>query len=90
VVIAGEVVCNSSDRGLSWADVALPTVGSRPSTASALAVTTPDRVFVGTVLEDVFRIDRRGWGLTPGVAARPSAMTTNLTITDILPATLIT
>jgi hypothetical protein len=85
VVIAGEVVCISSDRGLSWINVALPAVGARPSTASALAVPTPDRVFVGTVLGDVFRIDRDGWG-GPATLRRPRAGSISDLLIDPRPA----
>jgi photosystem II stability/assembly factor-like uncharacterized protein len=85
VVTAGEVVCISSDRGLSWTNVPLPAVDGQPSTASALAVPTQDRVFVGTVLGDVFRIDRGGWG-GPAELARPRAGTISDLLVDPRPA----
>jgi photosystem II stability/assembly factor-like uncharacterized protein len=81
VVTAGEVVCISSDRGLSWTNVPLPALDGQPSTASALAIPTPDRVFVGTVLGDVFRIDRGGWG-RPAALRRPRTGTVSDLLVD--------
>lgn len=72
VVKAGEVVCVSSDNGTTWAQVALPPAAGRPSVTSALAIPTTDRVLVGTIWGDIFRIDRehQGWA-TPVKLAKP-------------------
>jgi hypothetical protein len=80
VVKAGEVVCVSSDSGATWTKVALPPVAlpdgrSGASIASALAIPTTDRVLVGTIWGDVFRIDRHPddpeWTASPTKLTRP-------------------
>jgi photosystem II stability/assembly factor-like uncharacterized protein len=80
VVKAGEVVCVSSDSGTTWTKVALPPVAlpegrSGASIASALAIPTTDRVLVGTIWGDVFRIDRHPdhpeWTASPTKLTRP-------------------
>lgn len=80
VVKAGEVACVSSDSGATWTKVALPPVAlpdgrSGASIASALAIPTTDRVLVGTIWGDVFRIDRHPddpeWTASPTKLARP-------------------
>jgi photosystem II stability/assembly factor-like uncharacterized protein len=73
VAIGGEVVCITSDAGVTWAQVPLPPIAGRPSTASALAVPAKDRIFAGTVLGDIFEIDRGGWGGVPALLTRPLA-----------------
>jgi len=73
VVMAGEVVCISSDGAATWTQVPLPPIAGRPSTASALAIPAADRIFAGTILGDIFEIDRRGWGGAPTLLARPQA-----------------
>jgi photosystem II stability/assembly factor-like uncharacterized protein len=71
VVIAGEVVCVSSNGGRTWVDVPLPPVDGVSSVASAIDIPATDEVFVGTILGDVFRIDRSGWGGGPTALTRP-------------------
>jgi photosystem II stability/assembly factor-like uncharacterized protein len=73
VVKAGDVVCLSTDRGDNWQRVRLPqTAEGGPSIASGLAIPSPDRVLVGTIWGDVFRIERAadGWG-EPSKLTRP-------------------
>jgi photosystem II stability/assembly factor-like uncharacterized protein len=73
VVKAGEVVCLSTDRGDSWREVPLPrTADCKQSVASGLAIPNPQRVVVGTIWGDVFRIDAvaGGWG-APTKLSRP-------------------
>jgi photosystem II stability/assembly factor-like uncharacterized protein len=71
VVKAGEAVCISTDRGDSWRQVPLPANGGQRSIASALAIPSAQRVLVGTIRGDVFRIDRTGggWGSATALAA---------------------
>lgn len=72
VVKAGEVVCASADGGDTWIRVPLPPTPQGPSVASALAIPTPERILVGTVRGDVFRIDRHPqWGANPTLLTRP-------------------
>jgi photosystem II stability/assembly factor-like uncharacterized protein len=70
VVKAGEAVCISTDRGDSWRQVPLPANGGQRSIASALAIPSAQRVLVGTIRGDVFRIDRTGggWGSATALA----------------------
>lgn len=82
VVKAGEVVFLSSDSGTTWTKVALspvtlPDGRTVASVASALAIPTTDRVLVGTIWGDVFRIDRHpdhpDWTTSPVKLTRPRA-----------------
>ena len=59
VVKAGEIVHLSTDSGDSWADVQLPQPqpGVRRNLASAIAIADDNRVLVGTIRGDVFRVD---------------------------------
>jgi len=72
VVKAGAVVCISGDSGDTWTQLALPPAREGPSTASALAIPTIDRVLAGTIWGDVFRIDRHPqWSGNPTLLIRP-------------------
>jgi photosystem II stability/assembly factor-like uncharacterized protein len=71
VVKAGQIVYVSSDEGDTWDQVPLPQPASgRASVASALAIPAPDRILVGTIRGDVFRIDFQG-----GNWSEPTALT---------------
>ncbi|HEX6689259.1 MAG TPA: hypothetical protein VF085_11450 [Solirubrobacterales bacterium] len=74
VAKAGEVVYLSKDSGDSWDSVPLPPTGDgKSSIASALAIPDADRVLVGTIRGDVFRIDAAGAGWSaPVKLARPN------------------
>ena len=74
VVKAGEVVCLSSESGDAdtWTKVALPPAPEGPSIASAVAIPSTERVLIGTVRGDVFRIDRHpNWSGNPTKLTRP-------------------
>lgn len=73
VALAGEVVCISADAAATWTQVALPAIAGRPSIASALAIPNLNRIFVGTVLGDIFEINRAGWGGGAALLTRPQA-----------------
>jgi photosystem II stability/assembly factor-like uncharacterized protein len=73
VVKAGQIVYVSTESGANWAEVALPQPSAgRPSVASALAVPTAERVLVGTIRGEVFKIDLENgaWG-EPAALASP-------------------
>ena len=65
VVQAGQNVFISSDTGNTWTSVALPA----GKTASALAIPTATRIYVGTMQGDVYRLDNAG-----GVWSAPVAL----------------
>lgn len=72
VVKAGEVVYLSSDSGDSWHGVPLPPAAGKSSVASAIAIAGADRVLVGTIRGDVFRIAAAGDGWGPAaILTRP-------------------
>jgi len=69
---AGNKLFISRDNGAHWVKVSLP-VSSRELSA-ALAIPTPTRIYVGTSLGHIFRVDFGGvsWG-APVVLTRPAA-----------------
>lgn len=70
IVRAGKTVYISTDAGETWDDVALPAVAKF---ASALAVPTPARVYVGTETGRIYRLDLVGgaWS-NPVLLGRPA------------------
>jgi photosystem II stability/assembly factor-like uncharacterized protein len=71
VAKAGQIVYISRNSGADWKPVALAQPQSgRPSVASALAIPTPDTIFVGTIRGDVLRLR---WG--NGTWGAPIALT---------------
>jgi photosystem II stability/assembly factor-like uncharacterized protein len=71
VAKAGQIVYISRNSGADWKPVALAQPQSgRPSVASALAIPTPDTIFVGTIRGDVLRLR---WG--NGTWGAPTALT---------------
>lgn len=65
VAKAGQIVYISRDSGANWRRVALAQPQSgRPPVASALAIPTPDTIFVGTISGDVLRLrwENGTWG----------------------------
>lgn len=55
VVAGGSTVFISTDTGTTWSPVALPA-----GVASAISIPSPTRVYVGTTLGNVYRIDQSG------------------------------
>jgi hypothetical protein len=71
VAKAGQIVYISRNSGAEWKTIALAQPQSgRPSVASALAIPTPDTIFVGTIRGDVLRLR---WG--KGTWGAPTALT---------------
>jgi photosystem II stability/assembly factor-like uncharacterized protein len=72
VVQAGRKAFISRNAGAAWTGVALPVVGGEM--ASAVAASTPSRVYVGTNAGRVFRIDfASGAWQAPAALTRPAA-----------------
>jgi photosystem II stability/assembly factor-like uncharacterized protein len=72
VVKAGDVAAVSSNGGDDWSAIALPPrPDGQSNVASALAIPTHDRVLIGMIRGDVFRIERDNgnWG-------QPTALST--------------
>ena len=74
VVQGGRTLFISNDGGTNWVDVDLPSPGNKLNFASALAMPTATRIYVGTLSGRVYRLDFNSgsWG-APVALGQPVA-----------------